>query len=182
MERQVQAIIAYIKTVSLPDNPCVILDVDETVVRNVETVRGERHPSAPAPPIEAMRPLEHVMRERGIAYVFVTSRTHEHDGLTKRDVETAGFGNHVGIYLSMNPMESADETARFKRQCRSVVAKKYSIVATIGDQVTDLIGEPLGQPFLIYNPYYTIDQETGEEIKRSSRSSIVSRHMSNNQV
>jgi predicted HAD superfamily phosphohydrolase YqeG len=166
VEKQVEAIIQYIKMTPLPDNPCVILDVDETVVRNVETVRGERDPSAPAPPIEAMRPLEQALRERGVAYAFVTSRTHEHDGLTKRDVEAAGFGNHVGIYLSMKPMESADEAARFKRHCRSVVAKKYSIVATIGDQLTDVTGEPLGQPFLLYNPYYTIDGETGQEIER----------------
>ena len=147
-----------------PNDPlCVVLDIDETVVRNLECVRGTRPRDDPAPPIPETQPLRQVLDELGIAYAFVSSRGADLEEVTRADLERSGWGGYCRLILPETHLDSAADVAAFKHHARCQIARAYTIVATVGDQVTDLLGEPLGQPFLLYNPFYRVDPLTGDD-------------------
>ena len=160
---KVAEICEYVRT--HPDNGqggLVVLDVDETVVSNVACVLGLRPRDAPAPPIAEMDPLRHVLRQTCTPFAFVTGRTNDLEDVTRADLSRAGWDGFVR--LVMPAPESTQPIADFKRDARRDLATIHRLIATVGDQPTDLAGEPLGRPFLLPNPFYSVDPATGTDV------------------
>jgi hypothetical protein len=60
------------------------------------------------------------------------------------------------VYLC--PDEYSGDMWEFKSGARRDLQRRgYVIAATIGDQLSDLVGGCTGLPFLLYNPHYRAD-------------------------
>jgi HAD superfamily, subfamily IIIB (Acid phosphatase) len=161
--------------------PAVILDIDETSLSNWKNLDlndfgfipdgscslQARHAcgfSAWIQRAEASRiapTLEffNAVRDRQIAVFFVTGRRDSQRGATIRNLKREGFRNWSG--LMTRPDDDQGPIAKFKAAQRARIEsddKKwgYKIIANIGDQKSDLEGDPTGCPFKLPNPFYFI--------------------------
>jgi predicted secreted acid phosphatase len=97
--------------------------------------------------------LFHEAREAGVAVFFITGRPGKQDAgnphpmvdetdTTARNLEAAGFHGWAGLRLR-NGEENHMKTIDYKTQERQkIVADGYTIVLSIGDQWSDLLGDP----------------------------------------
>jgi predicted secreted acid phosphatase len=157
------------------------MDIDETTLTNYCEMRREdfgyihsiyrpwelsRESSVAIP--GALR-LFNKAREAGVAVFFITGRPGRQDApsqgahdpdetaATTRNLEAAGFHGWAGLRLR-NGEENHMPTIAFKTQERQkIVADGYRIVMSLGDQWSDLLGEPQADISIkLPNPFYFI--------------------------
>ncbi len=61
---------------------------------------------------------------------------------------------YIELYTCNN--DYVNDISDFKEKCRENININYNIICTIGDQLSDLVGEYTGTTFLIFNPFYKI--------------------------
>lgn len=103
--------------------PCVIFDVDGTLLDG-------------AAPIREMVDLAAWCASRGIAVVVVTARLRRHQRETERQLGEVGVRASKG-YFCEAALSSFAEVARYKRACRERVARRHTVLASVGDQWSD---------------------------------------------
>lgn len=143
----------------------IILDIDETSLSNYEKMvkrhfianHNQLHQemnAADAPAILPMLSLYNKVRKEGVAIFFVTGRAEIELAATKTNLLRAGYKDWSGLYLRPNNYKEAS-IIPFKSQMRkSITEKGYTIVASIGDQDSDIKGGYLQKGFKLPNPYY----------------------------
>ncbi len=143
----------------------VILDIDETslsnyknmVKRNFLATYSQLHKemvAADAPVIRPMLSLYNKAREKGIAVFFVTGRPQRELKPTKKNLLRAGYKDWKGLYLKPDNYKKSSIIS-FKSQARKLIAEQgYTIVASIGDQCSDLKGGYFQKGFKLPNPFY----------------------------
>jgi hypothetical protein len=102
----------------------------------------------------------------GVAVFFITNRTgtgdyavtrHSVDQTvaTARNLETAGYKGWAGLALRNGP-ENAMQTIDYKSaERRKILEKGYHIVLSVGDQWSDLLGDPQAEVSVkLPNPFY----------------------------
>ncbi len=143
----------------------LVLDIDETslsnyskmvkrdFVGNRQTVHQEIL-AADSPPIEPMLSLYRDAINHGIKVFFVTGRFESERDATQANLVKAGYKDWAGLYL--RPDEYNHQSIiPFKSQARKTIAKKgYTIVASIGDQYSDIKGGNALKGFKLPNPFY----------------------------
>jgi predicted secreted acid phosphatase len=93
------------------------------------------------------------LHEHNIKYAFITGRRDYIRDITIKNLEIEKINEYIELYTVPNDFIGSIST--YKENCRIDLTKNgYNIIATIGDQVSDINGEFTGIPFLIYNPYY----------------------------
>jgi hypothetical protein len=156
----------------------VVMDIDETTLTNWCEMRREDFGYVPS----LYRPWElsgasmaipgalrlfNQAREAGVAVFFITGRPGKQDprqqhsenadetGATARNLEAAGFHGWAGLRLR-NGDENHMPTIAYKSQeRRQIVADGYRIILSIGDQWSDLLGEPQADISIkLPNPFY----------------------------
>jgi HAD superfamily, subfamily IIIB (Acid phosphatase) len=160
------------------EHPAVVLDIDETSLSNLKSLlegdfgnisRGgicskapfacgvaERIVLARAKPIEPTVKFVDAIRAKHIAVFFITGRRDSERSTTIRSLHGAGFDDWTG--LRMRPDD--DKTASivpYKSGERAKIEsgkKPYTILATIGDQQSDLDGGHAECTFKVPNPFY----------------------------
>ena len=159
----------------------IVMDIDETTLTNYCEMRREDFgaiapmyqqweisPEAATAIPGALR-LFHQAREAGVAVFFITGRMGKPDPLvqyigvgdetaaTARNLETAGFHGWVGLRLR-NGEENHMPTIAYKTQeRRKIVAEGYRILLSVGDQWSDLLGDPQADVSVkLPNPFYFI--------------------------
>jgi acid phosphatase len=158
--------------------PAVVLDIDETSLSNLAEIEADDFgfirlgecshlPDGPcgslewdalssAPAIKPTLALFNVVKARGIAVFFVTGRHEFERGVTEKALHNAGYDGWKGLLLEpddAHPKSVAD----FKSKARAQIeALGYHIIATIGDQPSDLAGGHADQGFLLPNPFYRL--------------------------
>lgn len=143
----------------------LVLDIDETSLSNYEKMAkrdfvGSRQQihheilAADSPPIKPMLSLYHDALDHGIKVFFVTGRTESERNATKENLVKAGYTHWSGLYL--RPKEYSHQSIiPFKSKTRETIAKKgYTIVASIGDQYSDISGGNAIKGFKLPNPFY----------------------------
>jgi len=145
----------------------IVLDVDETVLSNVEQLRGSgycfvredwnRWVDVGTPTIIAgMRPLYDYAREHEVAVVFLTGRSEDQREDTERVLEAAGFAGWDQLLLR-DQSERGLTAAEFKSSRRAKLeAEGYTVVLTVGDQQSDLDGGHSEHSMLVPNPFYHV--------------------------
>jgi predicted secreted acid phosphatase len=137
----------------------IVLDVDETVLSNIEQLRGSgfcfvredwNHWVDVGTPIElaGVRPLYDFAREHQIAVVFLSGRKEAQREDTERVLKAAGFGEWDRVLLR-DPAEDELTAAEFKSGRRAKLE-------TEGDQQSDLDGGHAEHLVLIPNPFYYV--------------------------
>lgn len=161
----------------------VVFDIDETALSNYPALKANDFgwiPLAPckqeadgklgspcglltwimigvAEPIKPIRELYNVAREAGAAVFFVTGRpdTPEMRAATEKNLRAAGYPDWAG--LSLKPTAQKMTTVEYKSgERRKFTEQGFAIIATIGDQQSDLDGGYAERGFLVPNPFYFI--------------------------
>ena len=161
--------------------PAVVLDIDETSLSNWDNLKAddfgfieggtcslqEKMPCgfddwidrAIAPPIEPTLKFFNSLRAKdvNIAVFFITGRRDKQRQATLWNLDRAGFNGWAGV--ATRPDDQHGSIVPFKSGERDKVAEKYTIVANVGDQdsdLEDLKGKSAECSFKLPNPYYFI--------------------------
>ncbi len=148
-----------------PEKLAIILDIDETSLSNYPRMvtRGftankeqllQDTLAADAPPIKPTLSLYRVALKHGVRVFFVTGRREAERAATVKNLKNAGYKGWASLYLRPDNTQSPS-IVPFKSQTRAAITKKgYTIIASIGDQHSDLAGGHAEKTFKLPNPYY----------------------------
>lgn len=158
--------------------PALVLDIDETSLSNWTEIKanGFGHfdggacdalPRGPcgfeawerlerAPALAPTLALYRRARQLGIAVFFVTGRHADAAGDTATNLRQAGFADWDGLFLEPRGSRFAS-AADFKAPVRAAIERQgYTILASVGDQRSDLDGGHAERGYLLPNPFYFI--------------------------
>ena len=143
----------------------IVLDIDETSLSNYDHIiardfAGDKKQihqeilAANAPALKPMLSFYNDSLQRKVAVFFVTGRKDYEQKATIQNLNAAGYHDWAGIYLK--PATYNEKSIiPFKSNARAAIAKQgYTIIASIGDQESDLIGGYAEKTFKLPNPYY----------------------------
>jgi len=158
--------------------PALVLDIDETALSNWDEMKANGFGYIPGGPcsllphgpcgFEAWERLEQapalaptlrlykLARTLGIAVFFITGRHDELTTATAITLQRAGYEGWAGLVLEPAGSRYV-HAADFKAPARAAIeAHGYTILATVGDQRSDLTGGHAVRGFLLPNPFYLI--------------------------
>lgn len=147
----------------------IVLDIDETALSNLPHMRAEDFgynprdwaewiDSANAPALEPMLELFRLARARDVAVLFLTGRRDPRERAgTEENLRRAGFGDHAALRL-VDARDAALRTSAARKAAARAAwaAEGWTIIATIGDQESDLAGGHAERGFKLPNPFYQI--------------------------
>ncbi|CEK09931.1 HAD family acid phosphatase [Legionella hackeliae] len=143
----------------------IVLDIDETSLSNYnkmakrefigdKTLIHQEILAANSPAIEPMLKLYNDAIKNGVQVFFVTGRVMSELNATRKNLLNAGFKNWAGLYMRPDSYNQPS-IAPFKTQARaSITSQGYTIVASIGDQYSDIEGGYMQKGFKLPNPFY----------------------------
>jgi len=157
-------------------HPAMVLDIDETALSNWPEMRANDYGFIPGGSCDALphgpcgftgweqradaaalAPTLALVRSAQAAHVaifFITGRGIDLTEATRQNLYNAGYRDWKGLVLK-SPGHQYGSAADFKAPVRaSIEAKNYTIVATIGDQYSDLDGGHAMRGFKLPNPFY----------------------------
>jgi acid phosphatase len=158
--------------------PALVLDIDETSLSNWSNLKAnnfgfiadgacDRLPSGPcgfkawilqgvAPPIKPALDLFNAAKAKGVAVVFITGRRDRERQATLWNLDRAGYEGWAKLVT--RPDDDAHPTVEaYKTEERRKLAEAgYTIIATVGDQQSDLDGGFAECTFKVPNPFYFI--------------------------
>ncbi len=143
--------------------PAIVFDVDETALSNYSAIDADNFTFGPNSMAEAtneigvaIKPslaLYQLAQKKGIATFFVTGRREKDRAHTAHNLEREGFTGYTELVLK--PDAFTDTTVTYKSGARAAIeAKGYRIVASVGDQYSDLAGGHEDVAFKLPNPFY----------------------------
>ena len=170
VQMQFDVIWDYIKRCDIKDNSAIIFDIDEVCLCNImyecnefkelHVFFSEKYgneftfDSNYNPLIPVFLKFYKELLEMKLNIFFITGRKEIFRDLTISNLDKVDINRYCGIYFRPNDEENV---VSFKSQCRKQIYELgYTILACVGDQISDLVGNNTGQCFLIYNPYYKI--------------------------
>ncbi|HAT6977635.1 TPA: acid phosphatase [Legionella pneumophila] len=148
-----------------PQKLAIILDIDETSLSNYDKMvkrdftgsKEQIHEeilAANSPAIKPMLTLYKNALKKGIKVFFVTGRQESERNATRTNLINAGYTKWSGLYLRPNSY-SSPSIIPFKSKTRQMIEKKgYTIIASIGDQCSDIQGGYAKKGFKLPNPFY----------------------------
>lgn len=142
----------------------VVLDLDETLFLNWSRIDASDFTyvredwnrwvaEAAAPAIEPVREVFFTARRNGVAVVFITGRPERHREATEENLRRIGCADYDALICAPDGRESS--AASFKaRQRQRINAEGKTIIANVGDQLSDLAGGFAERMFKLPNPFY----------------------------
>ncbi|HEY5257073.1 MAG TPA: HAD family acid phosphatase [Candidatus Baltobacteraceae bacterium] len=146
--------------------PAVVFDIDDTSLSDFPYEQQhsfgfdqKSYDAALAMGFPAIVPTMHLvqrLRGQGVAIFFITGRRTTLRAATLANLSKVGYPAPVGIYF--RPVgDHAKSVIPFKSGARAAIAKRgYTILASVGDQWSDLHGGFAEQLFKLPNPMYFI--------------------------
>lgn len=147
----------------------MVFDIDETVLSNYRHIVSQDFGYVPAvwerwveqgaaPPLEPVRRVYRRARELGVAVVFLTGRHEaaEREG-TLANLERTAMGAYERLIFRGEADTAATAAERKEARRAEVEAEGWTIVASIGDQLSDLAGGHAERTFKLPNPIYEIE-------------------------
>jgi acid phosphatase len=158
--------------------PALVLDIDETSLSNWSNLKAnnfgfiadgacDRLPNGPcgfkawilqgvAPAIKPALDLFNAAKAKGVAVFFITGRRDRERQATLWNLDRAGYEGWAKLVT--RPDDDAHPTVEaYKTEERRKLAEAgYTIIATVGDQQSDLDGGFAECTFKVPNPFYFI--------------------------
>jgi len=145
----------------------VVLDIDETSLTNYCEMKREDYGFISVPfnewavssdadmALPGTLRLFNQARAKGVEVFFITGRPGEQRAATARNLEAAGYKGWKGLALREG-VEKTMATVEYKSEERKkIVDAGYRIVMSVGDQWSDLNGEPKAEISVkLPNPFY----------------------------
>ena len=150
------------------DKLALVLGIDETTLSNYEEMVkadfaydskafGAWVDSAKAPAIPGTLRIYREAQSLGVNVFFLTGRAETQRAATEQNLRSQGFQSWQ--QLIMRPAAQATETAvQYKSAARAaIVAQGFKIILNVGDQWSDLKGDPQAEFSVKYpDPFYFI--------------------------
>jgi len=160
-------------------NPAIVLDIDETSLSNWTEILaddfgyipdgecsslpngpcGDRawELSAQAPALAPTLALFNAAKARGVAIFFITGRSGDEAlrAATEKNLRAAGYEGWTELVMRPAGSHTAS-AADYKAPERAKIATRFTIIANIGDQKSDLDGGYAERSFRVPNPFYYI--------------------------
>jgi acid phosphatase len=148
-----------------PKKLALILDIDETSLSNynkmvVRDFVGSKNQiqkevlEADAPAIKPVLTLYKTALKLGIKVFFVTGRKEFERKATQTNLIKAGYTEWSGLYLRPNQYPHPS-IIPFKSGTRALITQQgYTIIASVGDQFSDIQGGYTQKGFKLPNPFY----------------------------
>lgn len=145
----------------------LVLDIDETALTNLPHMRemdfgylpvmwDEWVAEATAQPLGPVLDLYRLARRLDVAVFFITGRKESDRPGTELNLRSVGYGDH--LQLLMKPNDTRTVTRVFKTEARRELEREgWTIIANVGDQMSDLVGGAAEQTFKLPNPFYRIE-------------------------
>jgi acid phosphatase len=145
----------------------IVLDIDETSMSGFCELRREDYgfllaqfnrwvmtPEA-AMPIPGTVRLFNKARTAGVEVFFITGRWDEQREATAKNLELAGYKGWKGLALRVGPQKQMNTVAYKSEERKKILDAGYRIVLNMGDQWSDLNGDPRGEVSVkLPNPFY----------------------------
>jgi len=166
-KKYIKSVIKANNRLAQPKKLAVVFDIDETVLSNyadmaalsfggtLDTIQariGQGRATAIAPTTQ----LYHFLQKNHITVFFVTGRPEHQRQVTATNLHKVGLIGYQHLYCKpahIHPRSAAE----FKIKARKNIEEQgYSIIASIGDQRSDLQGGHAARVFKLPNPYYYI--------------------------
>ncbi len=150
-----------------PRKLALVLDIDETSLSNYPLMQANRYCAkisqfeqaqldANEPALKATQHLYQNALQHHIAVFFITGRPEALKNATEKNLKAEGFTQWTGIYYKPTRYKRSS-VIPFKSRVRAIIEQKgYKIVASIGDQHSDLLGGHAMRTFKLPNPHYYI--------------------------
>lgn len=148
-----------------PKRLAIVLDIDETTLSNYDKM-AERHfiadkvslhkqiLEANSKAIPPMLQLFNQAKKQGVTIFFVSGRPKNEYDATVKNLHRAGYHDWKAIYLRDNGPKKPS-IIPFKSAMRRKIAEQgYTVIASIGDQYSDIKGGYTEKGFKLPNPYY----------------------------
>jgi len=146
----------------------LVLDIDETALSNwTEEVQDdfgyigkdwdEWVGKKQAPAIEGTLRLYNEALKYKVAVFFITGRSTAQEDATVENLKAIGYHDWVGLAVR-GPHPSGQTTVEYKSgERKKIVAAGYHIILNVGDQLSDLTGNPRAELSVkLPNPFYYI--------------------------
>jgi predicted secreted acid phosphatase len=142
----------------------IVLDLDETLFRNWSRIDASDFTyvredwnrwvaGASAPAIEPVRHVYHAARRNGVAIVIITGRPEGQRVATEENLRRIGCTDYDALICAPDGLQAT--AAEFKAaQRRRIEAEGKTIIANVGDQLSDLSGGYAERVFKLPNPFY----------------------------
>jgi len=157
-------------------HPALVFDIDETSLSNIQeetandfgyVAQGacDHLPKGPcgfeawealaiAPALAPTFDLIKQAQASGVAIFFVTGRKEALRAVTETNLKRAGYANWQGLYLEPDGSHFGNASA-YKAPTRAKIeADGFTIIATVGDQYSDLTGGHAERGYKLPNPFY----------------------------
>lgn len=160
-------------------NPAVVLDIDETSLSNWPNIDADDFgfipdgscdtlPKGPcgfnawvargsADAIAPALDLFNAAKAKKIAVLFVTARKESQREITEKNLHGAGYDGWTTLVLQADSDKSKSQAYKTAAREKLVRDGKYTIIANIGDQQSDLAGGSAECTFKLPNPFYFIE-------------------------
>jgi hypothetical protein len=145
--------------------PAIVFDVDETALSNYEAINADNFTFGTNSRMEttteigkaipATLELYNLAKSKGITLFFVTGRgeTPDNRSHTEHNLTREGYAGWEHLYLK--PAGFTGTTTDYKSGTRKTIEDQgYRIVASVGDQYSDLAGGHEDVAFKLPNPFY----------------------------
>lgn len=157
---QFQTLINILQSTVIATTDMLIFDIDETIFNNLmyhepDLYAFGDYENGLNPIIgDFVLDMFSFLHNTGIQYSFITGRRQFWTSVTKKNLRMLGMDRHAFLFLC--PDDFVGSVASFKEECRRKIVKAgYTIRMCIGDQVTDMQGDCVGMPYLLFNPFYS---------------------------
>jgi len=159
--------IADNKKLKKPHRLALVLDIDDTAITlyqsllkynfgGITQLFSENLEKKNYPAITTTLNLYNYALKKHVAVFFVTGRFESLRNVTIKNLHHAGYKHWSGLILRPKNYKQ-QSVISYKSTARSVIEKTgFEIVATIGDQRSDLQGGYADKGFKLPNPYYFI--------------------------
>jgi acid phosphatase len=149
--------------------PALVLDIDETSLSNYSAINADNFTFGPASQAEttnetgvaipATLALFNQAKKAGIAVFFITGRreTPENRQHTEHNLTREGYSGWKQLVLrpAATSEPAGTTTTDYKSGARAAIEKQgYRILASVGDQYSDLAGGHEDVAFKLANPFY----------------------------
>ena len=154
----------------------IVLDVDETALSNLPSLRANdwgfvvsgpcelpRGPCglgawiamARSEPIRPVLALARLARERGVAVFFLTGRPERLRAATERNLQAVGY-EWTGVLLKPDALNTQSAVEFKAPERKKLVDEGYTIIVNMGDQMSDLEGGFAERTYKLPNPFYFV--------------------------
>jgi hypothetical protein len=143
--------------------PAIVIDVDETALSNYSAIDADNFTFGTNSQAEAQNEIGEAIeptlelyklaQSRGIATFFITGRRENTRQHTDSNLRREGFTDYTQLILK--PNASTATTVDYKSGARMAIEDQgYRILASVGDQYSDLAGGHEAVAFKLPNPFY----------------------------